>query len=57
MSPRVELPNRSVDGPEGLVLPLLIYDRHSTAFLILCKSALMLLAAFAKMLSGAKQLC
>jgi len=49
--PRAELTNRSFDGPAGLVLSLLIYDRHSTAFLTLCKSASMLLAVFAKMLS------
>lgn len=54
--PRAELTNRSLDGPEGLILSLLIYSRHSTAFLILCKSALMLHTVFAKMLSGAKQL-
>lgn len=51
--PGAELTSRSFDGT-GLLLSLLIYDRHSTVFL--CKSAWSLPVKSAEMFSGVKQL-
>lgn len=52
--PSAKLTCRSFDGPEGQVLSFLIYDRHSTGFIILCKSVGSLPVRFAETFSGVK---